>query len=230
MKLVLIIILACIATTTQCQINDMQRFTVDTGKFLPDILLIDKDGKEKKIEDFKGRILYIGIWASSCGSSISKFPYQEQLLKRLTSIQIDTSIQLINIHIDDSRKEWLKSLKKYNPVGANLFCSDTSILTKWDISATPTYILLDKSGKLIARDISQPDEAGRIDYILYSLAKGINIIEALSIMFEQQKLMEQHRTSTVISNDYFKNWFDMTINSFIEFQNWRTNHTKKNSR
>ena len=197
---------------------------------MPEISLVDINGKERSLLEFNGKILYIGIWATTCGSSIAMFPYQEQLFKRLNNIQIDTSIQLINIHIDDSKKQWFNTLKKHNPIGVNLFSSDTSLLTKWNISAPPTYILLDKSGKVVAKDISHPDEASFIDYILYSLVKEVNIIEALWTMHRQAKLMEQFKTSSALSNNYYRSWFNLTVQSFIDFQNWRTEHMKKKSR
>ena len=90
----------------------MKGFISDTGRNLPEVELFNENGNKVKLSEYSGKILYIGIWASSCGGSISNFPHQEQLLKRLKLIHIDTSIQIINIHVEDTRKDWVKSPKK----------------------------------------------------------------------------------------------------------------------
>lgn len=210
--------------------NHIQDYIADTGTNLPQVALYKTNGDKALLSDYKGKILYIGVWATSCGSSIGNFPYQEQLLKRLKAIHIDTFIQLINIHIDDSKKDWKKSLRKFKPPGINLFCSDTSILEKWRISAPPTYILLDKSNKIIGKEVSIPQEGGDIDYILYSLIQDINIIDALWIKYEQEALLTKYKTASALNNEYFKKWFNLTISSFIEYQNWRTAHFKNKVR
>jgi hypothetical protein len=205
-------------------------FISDTGKTLPQVELFNENGAKVKLSDYSGTILYIGTWASSCGGSIANFPHQEQLLKRLKLIHLDTSIQIINIHVEDSKKSWVRALKKYKPIGINLFCSDTSILAKWSITSPPTYILLDYTGKVIGKEVPQPDSGGSIDYILYSLIKKINIIDALWIKYEQEQLMAEHKTADALNNEFYRDWFNLTIKSFIEYQNWRAEHSKKNSR
>ncbi len=210
--------------------NIIQDYVTDTGTNLPQVTLYKTNGDKAHLSDYKGKILYIGVWATSCGSSIGNFPYQEQLLKRLKAIHIDTMVQLINIHIDDSKKDWKKSLRKFKPPGINLFCGDTSILEKWHISAPPTYILLDETSKIIGKEVYHPEEGGEIDYILFSLIQKVNIIDALWIKYEQEALMAKHKTGSALNNEYFKNWFNLTISSFIEYQNWRTAHFKSKVR
>jgi thiol-disulfide isomerase/thioredoxin len=235
MRATIIIILFFICEKAKSQITDstwfestyLPRFFVDTASYLPATSLIDKNGHKKTLADFKGKILYVGVWASSCGSSTAEFAYQEQLLKRLQDIRIDSSIQFINIHVEDSKKEWRQALKKYDPIGINLYCSDTSVLAKWNLAAPPAYLLIDPSGKVLGKDISQPDEAGMIDYILYNAVKGISPIEALLKKHQQDKLMERYKTSAAFTDEDYKKWFDITIRSFLAFQNWRNEHMKK---
>ncbi|MBK8143145.1 MAG: TlpA family protein disulfide reductase [Chitinophagaceae bacterium] len=95
----------------------LPRFYADTGTYLPAAKFINEEGHEKTLADFRGKILYVDIWATWCGNCLVKFPYQEQLLKRLKAIHLDTSIQFINISIEDTKSGWKKALKKFNPVG-----------------------------------------------------------------------------------------------------------------
>jgi hypothetical protein len=79
----------------------------------------------------------------------------------------------------------------------------------------------------MAKDLSQPDEAGLIDYILYCATKGILPVDAALKYQEQGKLMEKFRTSSAINDPDYAIWFKMTIESFVEFQDWRKEHMTK---
>ena len=235
MRFILIILYFSFKITGSGQISDstwlvnqyLPKYYVDTGTYLPEMRFIDEKGQERKLTDFKGKIVYINLWTSSCGSSVLQFSYQEQLLKRLKTIHIDSLIQFVNINFEDSKKNWKNILRKQHPVGINLYCGDTTLLNKWNIKAPPAFILLDPSNKVLGKNISHPDEAVIIDYILYSATKEIHPVEALWKMSRQSKLMEQSKTAAALTDEDYKKWFGMTLQSFIEFQNWRTQQIKK---
>lgn len=221
---------------TKCQLTDsawflntyLSRFNTDTGTYLAGDVFVDEKGNKKTLADYKGTIIYLNVWATWCGNCMVKFPYQEQLSKRLKAINLDTSILFMNISIEDKKKDWKKAVKKYNPIGINLYSSDTGLLTKWNIEALPAYILLDTSGKVLGKNISGPDEGGTIDWILYCATKGISPVEAVLRNHTQGKLMEQHRSSSVLTDKEYAKWFQMTIQSFIEYQDWRQKQREKN--
>lgn len=231
MKLLLTIIAIGFITLSKGQAIDstwlaeqiLPRFYKDTGTYLPDAKFVDVNNKTKTLQEYKGQILYVNIWSTSCGSSLAKFPYLEQLLKRLKTIHLDTLVTFININIDDTKKEWQNALEKYHPVGINLYCSDTAISSKWNFEPIPAFILLDSSGKVLGKGIYEPDEGG-VDYMIYAATKCIHPVQALWMQYEQSKLMAQYKTSAAITDEDYKKWFNLTIKSFIEFQKWRQQH------
>jgi thiol-disulfide isomerase/thioredoxin len=229
MKTVLLLLSFLITLTSKSQnidstwltTNYLPRFYKDTGTYLPDSRFVDTNNRERVLTDYKGKILYVDIWATWCGPCLAELPHQVQLLKRLKATHLDSLIQLISININDTKQEWQTALKKYQPVGINLYCSDTALLTKWNIEAPPSYIILDSSGKVLGKDVSRPSEAGTIDYVLYSATKDIHPVQALWKKLEQDKLMEKYKTSNAFTDKDYKNWFDMTIQSFVEYQKWQ---------
>ena len=198
----------------------LPRYYVDTATYLPNTKFVDTNNQEKVLTDYKGKILYVDVWATWCGNCLIKFPYQEQLLKRLKIIHLDTLIQFINISIENSEKEWYEAMKKYHPIGINLYCSDTALLTKWNIEALPAYSLLDSSGKVLGKDICEPDD-GATDYILYAATKGIHPVQAFWKQYGQSKLLQKYQTLNAFTDKDYANWFSMTMESFLEFQKWR---------
>lgn len=238
MKTVFFLLSFLITVTGKSQVTDstwlvteyLPRFYKDTGTYLPDTKFIDINNHGKVLTDYKGKILYVDIWATWCGSCLAEIPHHVQLLKRLKAIHLDSLIQFISININDTRKEWQAALKKYQPVGINLYCSDTTLLSRWNIEAPPSYILLDSSGKVLGKDISRPSEAGTIDYILYAATKNVHPVQALWKEHEQDKLMEKYKTSNAFTDKDYKNWFDMTVQSIVEYLQWRQHQQTENSR
>ena len=49
------------------------------GAALPDVMLEDVDGKMHKLTDFRGKYLYIDLWASWCGPCRMQSPIIDQL-------------------------------------------------------------------------------------------------------------------------------------------------------
>lgn len=193
----------------------------DTGTYLPKSVFVDENGNKKTLADFKGKILYISIWATWCGNCIIRFPYEEQLLKRLRHLKLDTSVVLININIDDKKNQWKQALKKYRPQGINLYSTDTSLYEKWHISALPAYNLIDRSGKVLGMKIYMPDEAVSIDWVLYNVVKGVSPPDAIRIQQEQNKLIEQQRSPAAITHKEYADWYASTMPLYLEFRKWK---------
>lgn len=205
-------------------------YNTDTGTYLQNAVFVDEQGNNKTLADFKGKIVYMDIWATWCGNCIVKFPYAEQLQRRLKVMNLDTSIVFVNINIDDTKGKWKKALSKYRPHGISLYSSDTALYTKWNIEALPAYNLLDRTGKILGMKIYMPDEPMAIDWVLYNAVNGIRPAEALRIQNEQNKLVEQHRTSSAITDEEYAKWYKAIVPSMIEYEKWRQEHVGNKSR
>jgi thiol-disulfide isomerase/thioredoxin len=205
------------------------RYKTDTTSFLPTYKFNDDKGNSLSLGDFRGKILYIDVWSTTCPPCLAQFPHREQLLNRLKRLHLDTSIIFININIEDSKRNWKKAIKKYQPVGINLHCSDTSLYNNWNIHALPCHILLSKTGYLLGQQIAGPDD-GMIDWILYSSIKGNNLIDAIWRSFNQSKLMEKYKTSKVITDEEYAKWFNDLMPALLEYDLWRKNRNSSKTK
>jgi thiol-disulfide isomerase/thioredoxin len=196
--------------------NVLSRFTKDSTSVLPSLQLIDEKGNKKLRSDYKGKTIYIDVWSTSCAPCIAQFPYQKQLLGRLKTLHLDTSIIFLNINIEDSKAAWKKALKKYQPAGINLYCSDTTLYDDWKINALPCHILLNSSGFVVGKYIAGPHEAG-IDWLLYCTFRNISPRDATWREFRQRKLMEKYRSVSAFTDPEYKTWFEKMLPAFIEF-------------
>jgi thiol-disulfide isomerase/thioredoxin len=198
----------------------------DTGTYLPDVPLYDRSNSSTSLQKYRGKIVYINFWASWCGNCIVRFPHLEQLRKRQTVMGLDSVIQFVNINVDDRPEQRKQAIKKYKPEGENLYAGDTSILASWNVSAIPRYILLDTSGKVLAKKMASPDDAS-IDYIFYAASIGIHPVQALWTWFEQNKLMEQYRTPDAFTDKEYKEWYTKAMPSLLEYHFWKVEREKQ---
>jgi len=215
--------------STWVEKNLISKYTTDTITFLPAVTFTSDKGKSLILSDFKGKILYVSLWSTSCAPCIAQFPHQEQLFNRLEKNHLDTSVIFININMQDTKTEWKKALTKYHPIGINLHSSDTSFYDKWGINTIPCHILISRSGYLLGKYILQPSDGG-IDWLLYATVKGINPIEAIWREFSQNKLMEKNKSSLVFTDKEFDKWFKDFLPSLLEYNSWKKIHQTFNNR
>lgn len=237
MKIALLYLSLLISLCSNCQSidsnwiikNALPAFNVAQNTALATMEFVDIHGNVKRLSDFKGKTLYLKLWSTFCNPCIADFPYQAQLLKRITESHLDTSILFVNIDIEDSKSVWKSALNKYHPVGINLYSSDSTIFEKWGFDAIPFYIIIDSQGHLVGKDVPTASD-GSIDWLLYCSAKGYNPIESTWRAYTQNKLMEKYRTSKAFTDSEYALWFDRSLPAFIEFNNWRASHMKNKSR
>lgn len=113
---------------------------------------------------FKGKYVYIDVWASYCGGGIKEIPYFEKLKEDFK----DKNIGFLSISGDTKEGRWLRVIDKKNMTGIQLinpgFKSDFS--PKYLSYGSPRYILIDKEQKIINANAPKPSD---IDGLLNNL-------------------------------------------------------------
>lgn len=113
----------------------------------PDFELKDKKGNTVRLSDFKGKLVYIDCWSSSCGPCIKELP----ALKKLSEDLKDDNIVFVSISSDKDKKRWLSTVKRFDLHTTNL-CAEGArhkFFKDYNIKALPRYILVDSNGVII---------------------------------------------------------------------------------
>jgi thiol-disulfide isomerase/thioredoxin len=118
------------------------------GQKAPDFRLFDSTGKEYRLEDFRGKITLLDIWASWCMPCIREFPYLHKLQERFRD---EDRFQLLSVSIDARAKDWkVNGLLKHRPPGLTMWVGENSTFTeRYNISLIPILLLLDDKGNFI---------------------------------------------------------------------------------
>lgn len=137
------------------------------GNPAPSFKLINDKGQEKSLSDYRGKYVYLDVWATWCGPCKKELPHYEEVKK----LYKGKNIEFVSICVWDKKEAWENFLKAKSLGGEQLFNeqSDKEFTDNYMIQGVPTFVLIDKEGKLISRDAERPsDEAlkTRIDALL----------------------------------------------------------------
>lgn len=117
---------------------------------------------KEAVQSFKGKKVYIDVWATWCGPCKDQFKYVDRLEEFLRS----KNIEILYISIDDTQrdKQWKEMIKFYNLEGKHIRTNkslDTDlrrIFNQNTIITIPWYILIDENGNIIKEHASRPSE------------------------------------------------------------------------
>lgn len=123
------------------------------GRMSPEISAVDIDGKEWKLADFRGKYIYIDMWATWCGPCRREMPYLKALEEKLS----DAQIVFLGLSVDSDKAKWEEMVKSGELTGVQLYLGTGSSFQKaYKVEGIPRFILIDKEGKIISNDMYRP--------------------------------------------------------------------------
>jgi thiol-disulfide isomerase/thioredoxin len=126
---------------------------------------MDVKGGVKSLASFKGRYIYIDIWATWCGPCIQQIPYLQSLEKEYHG----KNIEFVSISTDEpqrsggsleaAEKKWRDFIKTKNMTGVQLWTGeDSSFQQAYQINSIPRFILISPEGNIVDSDAPRPSD------------------------------------------------------------------------
>ena len=123
------------------------------GKPSPDFKGVDVNGKQMSLRDFRGKYVYIDMWATWCGLCQKELPY----LKKLEEKFRGRNIAFVGLSIDADKAKWEARVKSGELCGTQLHIGRGSkFQADYRISGIPRFILLDPNGRIVNPDMTRP--------------------------------------------------------------------------
>ena len=136
--------------------------TLAKGCPSPDFKMTDINGKEYTLADFKGKVVYIDVWATWCAPCQGELPHLQELQQMFQG----TNIRFISMSIDKDKAAWEKQVKEEKLGGVQLYAGpESQFCADYKIQGIPHFILIDKEGKIIEANMTRPSEERTIQTI-----------------------------------------------------------------
>lgn len=130
--------------------NVYAQFSSDTlfiGKSAWNFSLPDTTGKLVSMKAFKGKVVLIDMWATSCGPCKADFPFLREIED---AYRDSTNLVVVGISTDnlEKRESWLEMVRNEKLGGVQLLDDEgKSFAQKYRITAVPRFLLIDKKGR-----------------------------------------------------------------------------------
>jgi len=118
-----------------------------------EVKLQNTAGRYVRLDDFRGKIVFLNFWTTWCPSCITEMPSMEKLHRKL----LGKNFAMVTVNIKESASRVKKFFEKYNLTFTALLDTNGEVSTEFGIGAIPTTFILDKSGKIVGR-ITGPRE------------------------------------------------------------------------
>ena len=146
-----------------------QYAAIQPGMPCPPIEQYNASGEVYGIDHFKGKVVYIDVWATWCGPCKKEIPH----LKTLEEKYHGKNIEFVSVSTDQDIEKWKTFIATENMTGTQLHQSDDAertISRHFVVNAIPRFILIDEAGKIVSADAPRPSSGdvlyGLIDTVL----------------------------------------------------------------
>jgi thiol-disulfide isomerase/thioredoxin len=118
----------------------------------------DVNGKSVSLSDFKGKVVYVDVWATWCGPCRREFPFLKALEEKYHG---NKDIVFIGVSSDEVKniQKWKDFVAKEQLPGVQLhggIGGDKDIRALYQISGIPRFLLFDKQGNIVSTDAPRP--------------------------------------------------------------------------
>ena len=134
-------------------LNERMKGVLYPGMEAPEISMKDTEGNIRRLSDLRGNVVMIDFWASWCGPCRRENPNVVKLYKKYH----DKGFEIYSVSLDKEKSAWLKAIKDDGLVWPN-HVSDLNGWTSsggktYGIMSVPSTVLVDRDGKIIARNL-----------------------------------------------------------------------------
>ena len=133
--------------------------SLSVGNPSPSFTATDIHGKTHTLEEFRGKYVYIDVWATWCGPCRGQIPYLEQMVDDYKG----KAIAFVSLSVDQNLSDWQKMAREMK--GNQFHLSDNTFANLYQVRTIPRFILIDPEGNILHPNMSRPSQPETRTYI-----------------------------------------------------------------
>lgn len=138
------------------------------GNLAPNFTYASLAGDTLSLSDFKGKLVYVDVWATWCGPCVGEQPAMKKLQERFKN---EEDVLFLAVSIDSTPDPWKKMVEERALGGVHLYAPGAwgaSIIDDYMIDGIPRFILVGKDGNIVDVDAARPsgDIGDQIEQLL----------------------------------------------------------------
>lgn len=144
---------------------EMRRATVAGQPFPEGIVLQDSKGNVVDFSTFRGKYVYIDMWASWCVPCLREVPMLQKLEKELKN----KKVEFVSISIDANQEAWKKKMEEKDMHGNQLWNPGGTLGNALGVKGIPFFAIYDPDGNLYMHGAPRPSQGKGIVELLEGL-------------------------------------------------------------
>ena len=141
------------------------------GSPFPALSFENHKGGVSKISDFKGKLVYIDVWATWCAPCRAEIPFLQKIEEKYHG----KNIEFVSISIDKlkDKEKWNTMVAEKHLGGVQLFADNdwnSQFVKDFSINGIPRFILIGPDGNVVNANADRPSSEN-LDKVLSELVK-----------------------------------------------------------
>ena len=127
------------------------------GSVAPSFNYLNYNGGQNKLEDFRGKYVFINVWTSWSLKAKGQIPYLKNTIEKYKT----KNIIFVNISLDEQKdiEKWKAAIVENEIGGVNLFSDKawkSDFVKALKITGVPRFIIIDPDGKILVAAAPRP--------------------------------------------------------------------------
>ena len=123
------------------------------GEPIAEVEMTDTTGNKVQFADFKGKWIYIDVWATWCNPCIAEIP----VLKELEEKFREQDIVFMSISVDTKQEPWKKMVIEKELKGVQVWAGQNAILKDfYKVYGIPRFMIFDPEGNIYQASAERP--------------------------------------------------------------------------
>lgn len=125
------------------------------GQPAPDFDITTPEGKHIKLSDLKGKVVYLGFWASWCRQCVGEMITES----KTKDVLVNKPVEFVYVSLDNDTTAAMHLIRKYKMTGIFHFAEGgwkSKEIGLYGVQGMPAYFLIDKEGKFAVQTPPTP--------------------------------------------------------------------------